>query len=177
MKEDNTCNDCWGSGWETQFITPCRSCNGTGDKRHKRPPSTQEEPTTQKLMKHKVKHIASGETWLSLHMDDTHAYIAGWPPTVADIEHLEIIEACGEPDEKEVEHLLNAFGVDLRPKVISSEPTQEELTAKNDDLWYQFLYDVGSNMHLLRGETGPDHPEEMRKLIESKYEITIKRKI
>ena len=24
------CGACWGSGWETQFITPCRTCNGTG---------------------------------------------------------------------------------------------------------------------------------------------------
>lgn len=28
--EHNLCNSCWGSGWETQFITPCRDCNGTG---------------------------------------------------------------------------------------------------------------------------------------------------
>lgn len=27
---DNTCLDCWGSGWETQFITPCKTCKGTG---------------------------------------------------------------------------------------------------------------------------------------------------
>jgi DnaJ-class molecular chaperone len=27
---DSVCGACWGSGWETQFITPCRTCNGTG---------------------------------------------------------------------------------------------------------------------------------------------------
>lgn len=27
---DGTCNSCWGSGWETQFVTPCRDCHGTG---------------------------------------------------------------------------------------------------------------------------------------------------
>ena len=30
MKTDTTCNFCWGSGWETQFVTPCRECRGTG---------------------------------------------------------------------------------------------------------------------------------------------------
>lgn len=29
-KADTTCSACWGSGWETQFITPCPECNGTG---------------------------------------------------------------------------------------------------------------------------------------------------
>jgi DnaJ-class molecular chaperone len=29
-KADTTCSACWGSGWETQFVTPCRECNGTG---------------------------------------------------------------------------------------------------------------------------------------------------
>lgn len=24
------CPDCWGSGWETQFVKPCGKCNGTG---------------------------------------------------------------------------------------------------------------------------------------------------
>jgi hypothetical protein len=26
----SVCGDCWGSGWETQLIQPCRKCNGTG---------------------------------------------------------------------------------------------------------------------------------------------------
>ena len=26
----SVCGDCWGSGWETQFVQPCRKCNGTG---------------------------------------------------------------------------------------------------------------------------------------------------
>lgn len=30
MKKNNTCGNCWGSGWETQFIKPCENCNGTG---------------------------------------------------------------------------------------------------------------------------------------------------
>lgn len=29
-KQDKTCPDCWGSGWEIQFIKPCRRCNGSG---------------------------------------------------------------------------------------------------------------------------------------------------
>ena len=29
--KDKICGDCWGSGWETQFITPCKKCNGTGE--------------------------------------------------------------------------------------------------------------------------------------------------
>lgn len=24
------CPDCWGSGWETQFVKSCVKCNGTG---------------------------------------------------------------------------------------------------------------------------------------------------
>jgi len=31
MKENETeCLECWGSGWEIQFLTPCKKCNGTG---------------------------------------------------------------------------------------------------------------------------------------------------
>lgn len=26
------CGDCWGSGWEIQFVKPCEKCNGTGVK-------------------------------------------------------------------------------------------------------------------------------------------------
>lgn len=30
MSKEKDCPDCWGSGWATQFITPCVRCNGTG---------------------------------------------------------------------------------------------------------------------------------------------------
>lgn len=56
------------------------------------PPSTQEEPTTQKLMKYEVEHLPSGERWVALHMDRKFAYIAGWPSTVANINNLKIIK-------------------------------------------------------------------------------------
>lgn len=29
MKNEE-CIECWGSGWETQFVTPCKACKGTG---------------------------------------------------------------------------------------------------------------------------------------------------
>lgn len=27
----SVCGNCWGSGWERQFIKPCTECNGTGE--------------------------------------------------------------------------------------------------------------------------------------------------
>jgi DnaJ-class molecular chaperone len=30
--KDDTCGDCWGSGWEIQFVKPCSKCKGTGKK-------------------------------------------------------------------------------------------------------------------------------------------------
>ena len=30
--ENNTCGDCCGSGWATQFIKVCPTCKGTGKK-------------------------------------------------------------------------------------------------------------------------------------------------
>ncbi len=29
-EQQEICQDCWGSGWATQFIMPCPSCKGTG---------------------------------------------------------------------------------------------------------------------------------------------------
>lgn len=26
----SVCGECWGSGWEQQFVQPCKKCNGTG---------------------------------------------------------------------------------------------------------------------------------------------------
>ena len=29
--ETSICGTCWGTGWETQFIKPCKTCKGEGD--------------------------------------------------------------------------------------------------------------------------------------------------
>lgn len=29
-KRKATCPDCWGSGWKTQFVEPCKKCKGSG---------------------------------------------------------------------------------------------------------------------------------------------------
>lgn len=52
----------------------------------------------------------------------------------------------------------------------------EEKEAIEDKLWFEFLYDVGSNRHLLNGETEPERWEEMRKTLEEKWNITITKK-
>lgn len=32
MENTNICKECEGSGWEVQFIDPCKKCGGTGCK-------------------------------------------------------------------------------------------------------------------------------------------------
>lgn len=65
----------------------------------------------------------------------------------------------------------------LRISESPKQETQEEREAKEDKLWFEFLYDVGSQRHLLNGETEPEQWELMRKCLEGKYNITITRKL
>lgn len=48
-----TCNECWGSGWEIQFVQPCKKCNGTG--------SSILNNTKQNTMESNEKELFTGE--------------------------------------------------------------------------------------------------------------------
>jgi hypothetical protein len=77
---------------------------------------------------------------------------------------------------KEFKVKVGSIKIEKRIPVVNSQvEDQEEQAAKLDRLWYEFLYDVGSNRHLLAGETEPEHWEIMRKKIEEKWTVTITR--
>jgi hypothetical protein len=57
---------------------------------------------------------------------------------------------------------------------VEEKTEKQELT---DSEWYEFLYDIGSQIRFLKGETGPDEWEKMQAFIESKYTISFKKKV